>query len=236
MLTLLDEFAPFTSSIGFARASVDAVAEARVKALAKPTMTASELDDDFPAALAHLLPGSPTGHRRELLVGCGEWTAVFMDAISDLSLHYIASLGSWLTAEVVGVQTVPDTATKADPSGRWGGVVFSHWHPEPAPEGAKRTVQVSNQSGSWVFVEVGEPLDFEDTDRYQARAKCERLTSDMVDRYCRTFGISPFDADFYQGPCRLVGPSGRPDDVESGWADVHDKIGWKAGQAAKAEG
>ena len=49
----------------------------------------------------------------------------------------------------------------------------------------------------WRFDMVGEPLPFEDVERYRARRVRDRFPHDLLDRYLQELGVSVFDADFY---------------------------------------
>lgn len=62
----------------------------------------------------------------------------------------------------------------------------------------KRSVY-AYKDGRWSFDQHWEPFPFEDLEAYKARRIKDRLTPDMVERYCQEFGIEPFDPDFYEG-------------------------------------
>lgn len=51
--------------------------------------------------------------------------------------------------------------------------------------------------GRWQFLTYGEPLPFEDVDRYSRRIKRERFTEEMLRHYAESLGIPAWDADFY---------------------------------------
>lgn len=53
--------------------------------------------------------------------------------------------------------------------------------------------------GSWAFHQDGEPFPFEDVERYGARSKRDRLTSQMVHDYAAALGIRFPDPTFYEG-------------------------------------
>ena len=57
----------------------------------------------------------------------------------------------------------------------------------------------AHHESRWEFVEQGEPLPFEEVEQYQARRIKDRLTPEMVERYCSHFGIDLFNPDFYSG-------------------------------------
>jgi hypothetical protein len=48
-----------------------------------------------------------------------------------------------------------------------------------------------------VFETRGDPLPFEQVERYKARLKKDRFTFDMLQDYSKALGLRPFDEDFY---------------------------------------
>lgn len=233
-----DEYAPLTNCIAFGHAPLESVVAARLKQHPRWKPTKVDVPHPFPEALRALLPAAKTGHNRELVVACGEWTALFTNAVLDASVTIARNLGDWLEADVVSILAVPTTqsADKKGP-GRWGGTAFELWLPVEGGSPRTRHVMVSNQAGRWEFNESGGPLEFEDTERYNARTKRDRLTTDMLDRYCQALGIRPFDASFYQGPCALVDlPGLQVPEMGSTLEDAQAAIAWMPGQAASAKG
>ena len=57
----------------------------------------------------------------------------------------------------------------------------------------------AHHESRWEFEERGDPLPFEEFEQYQARHIKDRLTPEMVERYCSHFGIDLFNPDFYSG-------------------------------------
>lgn len=57
----------------------------------------------------------------------------------------------------------------------------------------------AHRESRWEFVEQGEPFPFEEVEQYQARRIKDRLTPEMVERYCGHLGIALFNPDFYSG-------------------------------------
>lgn len=70
-----------------------------------------------------------------------------------------------------------------------------------------RTVQVDCADGRWSWHESGEPLVFEQVDRYSARRKRDRLDRELLLEYLAAFGIWPDDPATF-GAARLF--SGEP--------------------------
>ena len=90
--------------------------------------------------------------------------------------------------------------------GEYGSVMF-HWR-----NGANiisefqtehRTIMVYKETGRVDFEESGSPLSFEDLSNYEKRLKKDRLTIEMVEEYCKYFGLQIFDLDFYKGQSNI---------------------------------
>ena len=54
-----------------------------------------------------------------------------------------------------------------------------------------------NDGGKWVFIDEGNPLSFEDIDRYSAKKIADRFDSKMLESYCQALGIDPYNEQFY---------------------------------------
>ena len=63
---------------------------------------------------------------------------------------------------------------------------------------------VAHKESRWEFSEDGERLPFEEVDKYQAKKIKDRLTFEMVERYCGHLGIELFDPDFYAGAGYII--------------------------------
>jgi hypothetical protein len=50
---------------------------------------------------------------------------------------------------------------------------------------------------TWDFDVAGEPLPFEEIDRYAEKFAKNRFTPEMLERYCKAMGIDFFNEDFY---------------------------------------
>jgi hypothetical protein len=196
MRTLLSErYAPITSTIGFLRVGTsDAVAELGRwhDELGDTTEPLREVGE-FPDALLSLQPLVLPFVRRELLVPtAGPWTAYFNCAANGTdAASAIAVLAQRLECEglVVTCQLGAVAFTVADPK-----VV----HPP------RRAVVAMEDGGRWIFETSGEPLPFEELDRYRARRVRDRFTSDMLERYCQALDVDVFNGEFYRGPAVLV--------------------------------
>ncbi|WP_241236062.1 hypothetical protein [Eikenella corrodens] len=70
---------------------------------------------------------------------------------------------------------------------------------------------LAHRESRWEFVEQGEPFPFEEIAQYQARRIKDRLTPEMVERYCSHFGIDLFNPDFYSGRACIFERQVHPD-------------------------
>lgn len=62
-----------------------------------------------------------------------------------------------------------------------------------------RTIGVTREGGRWRFDSSGEPQPFEDLDAYETRRIQDRLSADLIAKYCAALGFSPFDKNAYGG-------------------------------------
>ena len=69
----------------------------------------------------------------------------------------------------------------------------------------------AHHESRWEFVDQGEPLPFEEVEQYQARRIKDRLTPEMVERYCSHFSIDLFNPDFYSGRACIFEKQVHPD-------------------------
>lgn len=98
---------------------------------------------------------------------------------------------------------VPHTLrrTAAGGRGRYGSVQLRLHGPDgEPPDYAIRVIYAMNDGGPWEFGQFGEPLPFEDVERYQARRVRDRFTMEMLRDYLQELGIRAFDEDFYLPP------------------------------------
>jgi hypothetical protein len=70
---------------------------------------------------------------------------------------------------------------------------------------------LAHRESRWEFEEWGEPFPFEEMEQYQARRIKDRLTPEMVERYCSHFGIDLFNPDFYSGRACIFERQVHPD-------------------------
>lgn len=216
MLTLLDErFYPVTAQYGFLLAPMEtAIGGCEEELIFRKAWHRDDLKcltREVSGTLGDMLAEFGESEKllgatnSVLLVDCGQWVAWFENgsllrktwgrcAPRNLAAVNV-TVGSSLTKEN-GAESVLERLLSR--SGRDGSVLF-HLH---VPSGIqyhwdRRLLEASPGLDSWLWTESGVLLPFEDASRYEREVIRERLTSVMVDAYCRELGIRPFDEDFF---------------------------------------
>jgi hypothetical protein len=130
----------------------------------------------------------------------GEWTAAISSAAPFRGdLGYFRARAAWdLRCEFVGVAWTPASGDiLAD-------ATFAHlpaggrFRRAPIHEG--RWVQASDQDERWEFDAVGEPLPFEEPERYTAHRKADRLGVGLLARYLAGAGVPVENTSWLTGP------------------------------------
>ncbi len=209
--TLLDDrYAPITSSIGFLKMPVEDAAEALAawrRSLAPP-VSIEPLDHSLEDALRQLDPLELGNRSRELLVAVdGGWTAYFDCLVSGTdavtAMGFLAQTNQCDAASITSI---------AGSKGRGGSIRFEIYGPQPTEWlNHVRAIQVAEDDGRWRFFEAGQPQPFEDLDAYRARRIRDRLTTDMLSKYCEALGFRPFEVSAYREA--VLVRSNRPDDI-----------------------
>ena len=208
MKTLTNEsYAPITSTVGFVRAPIAAVGEALLswRRELHPKVTAEHISVKFPVSLRRLEP-LRFGWNKEMLISAGGWTAYFnarargSDPVTSISV-----VSKRLNCEALKVDATPhDHGDRKVVGGRFGAVQLEMWGPTgELPSRYVRTLSVSADGNRWRFDQSGDVQPFEEPDAYTARRIRDRLTTDMVERYCAALGIDVFRESFY-GPESIV--------------------------------
>jgi hypothetical protein len=65
------------------------------------------------------------------------------------------------------------------------------------PLGYRRSIAAANDGGRWTFQQSGEPFEFEEPSAYGAARKRDRFTRERFKTYLASFGLDPFDEEFY---------------------------------------
>ena len=145
-------------------------------------------------ALQALLPLSIGEYARVLFVPtAGPWTAYFdngwrgTDAFPPMS-----HLAKRLATRGLRVVAVPPT------EGRYPASIFELYGPEDREWlNFERAISAMKDGDRWRFSVSGDPLPFEDLDRYSARRVRDRFPHELLGRYLEELGIRAFDESFY---------------------------------------
>lgn len=217
MFTLLnEEFYPLTAQYGFVKSPMASVVEAcqqdliRRKAWRKPQLQCEVRD--VSGDLRSMVTEFDTSEKvlgktnSVLLISCGEWVAWFENGLDshrtwtrhgprDLSVDTV-TVGSCLAKspqdEELEEWEKPET-------GREGFVLFRHDEvTDQGNGGSSRLVSAAYDLTEWTWDQSGPVRDYEEPERYLKSPLRDRLTSTLVDRYCRALGIRPFDEEFFE--------------------------------------
>lgn len=163
-------------------------------------VTVTECGWGFPRVLHRLEPLTVGRYPRELLMPCGgEWTAYF-----DCSMQGSGSvpapivLAGRMGVARLEVRCSPHEVGKNSPGGSLGSTQFLLVPPAAEGPSTSRGVAAHFES-RWEWEEWGDRLPFEESEQYSARRIRDRLTPEMVGRYCQALGVDVFNPDFY-GP------------------------------------
>ena len=100
----------------------------------------------------------------------------------------------------------PAHLTPIDPDSRFVGLQFDLLDGRLTGEFQEtvRSISFTRDGKSQRFEAFGEVQPFEDVAAYALRAKSQRFTLAMFDRYCRALGIDFFNDDFYSGKSAFI--------------------------------
>lgn len=209
MRLLLDgELAPITSTIGFLELPLDSAVRGFLewqRAIHEPlgrSLSERRVSGPLAEVLRTLLPLTSILRRRYLFIPTASPWCAFLDnghqgtdAVSTMS--YLAQR---LGCRGMRVTAVPDTIEGEHKGARgdYGAVALELYGPERTHFlNYVRTLGAIHDGDRWDFSAGGTPLPFEETERYRARRVRDRFTFDMLERYLRALGLSPFAEDFY---------------------------------------
>jgi hypothetical protein len=124
----------------------------------------------------------------------GTWVAYFKGVFDPESTVWALSKALHCRAVAIGYE--PSTISADRKTGAWGATSFVLYRPGDG-DSLRRWVGATNDGGRWTWSSAGEPLPFENLDRYAAPRVRDRLTLDMVDNYCAHLGIRLNDPSYY---------------------------------------
>lgn len=205
MPTLLDDqFAPITSKIGFLEIPLAEAASglATWRRRLYGEVAVSAANEGFPEVLHRLEPLTGGSRPRELLISAHRWTAYFDNSLRGTdAVSAIGYLSRAMRCRGLAITAIPHAVQgNGKGPGRMGSMQFELFGPEQTEFlNYLRTVAVAFDGRKWVFHAFGPALPFEEVDNYRQRQVRERLTSEMLERYCRALGIDVLNPDAY-GP------------------------------------
>lgn len=199
----------FGAAFGFVGAPLDPVAEELFEWHTEIGFRPRRHDRDagLSQAAEMLLPLTGTPYGRNLLVGTrsNTWTAYFDAGLNGGDPRGAVSvLSRRLGAACVVVYAIP---FRDDPDAVPGvhGAVQWEYSPDGSDTHRRAVALVEGEGASRLRFEAWGPVQTWETPAvYKARQKRNRLTTEMVDQYCRALGVIPFDTAFYSGPSVLV--------------------------------
>ncbi|PPI29126.1 hypothetical protein E2R33_03040 [Rathayibacter toxicus] len=202
-----NQFAPVTSVIGFVNAPIEHAVAAYKKWLSSSPdheYVFDWIEGGLWEAVWSLEPVEFGTNSKRLFVqtASSDWTAFFDNgAWGGYPLSTVSAVGQRL-----GVRSLYVSSEPAPPSESIGSRILVVFEPDPAPgaRGARcvRGIELI-KDGRWSLDLSGDPLPFEDLEAYKNRRVAERFTPDMLNDYCASLGLRPFDDDFYPGPSFL---------------------------------
>jgi hypothetical protein len=205
-MTLLDRhLAPTTNAIGFWECPAERVRDEFVAWLRwlNRDVTVFEVNGSLDDAVAALRPLGACPYRQLVFQTSSQWTAYLDSGLRGTdTASPIGHLCRVIPCRGLIARWVPHTRRKTETgwTGEYGIVDFDLLADHPAARlNTERAILMMNDGGPWKFHTVGDPLPFEQTERYEAKKIRDRFTVDMLEEYCRAIGVEVFDEEFY-GP------------------------------------
>jgi hypothetical protein len=204
-----DRLAPITTSMGFIEEECSRVANKfmewckEIKKFDHFTrrITSRAASGDLDQMLQSLLPLKMVQATRFIFMPTtGGWTAFFDNGYRGTDPTAISHLPELLHSRSVWVVAEPHTLRREGTTlhGRQGALLMEvYGHEKMEWLNLIRKIRLENNMGKWQFDTSGEPFPFEETERYQATRRIDRFDFDMLKRYLKALGLSPFEEDFY---------------------------------------
>ncbi|HEX2663316.1 MAG TPA: hypothetical protein VHM93_10840 [Candidatus Acidoferrum sp.] len=129
------------------------------------------------------------------------WTAVFANGlrVNDVATP-TGYLPTVLNCRGLEVGYTPDLSKskRKDSIRMWANILFALYGPTKTDWLNRiRHLHASNDVDGWTFDEGGELQPFEEAEAYKKRRIQDRLTFEMLERYCKALGIELNQDDFY---------------------------------------
>ena len=209
MSLIKNEFAPVTFRFGFVEVSFPSLCDAfeqwhrDIDAKFAVKTEFSNIVAPLETALLSLQPLTTPLDRCLLVETKSNWTAIFANGlrVNDV-FSPVSHLPLRLNCRGLEVGYAPDRSKsdRKDLIRVWGHALFALYGPSNTDWLNRiRYLSVSNDVRGWSFSESGDVQQYEELDAYKKRQIQERLTFEMLERYCRALGIEVNQLDFY-GP------------------------------------
>lgn len=200
--------APITSTIGFLEFPAEQASACFLdwmRPIHEPLgrrLGESRVGGGLEQVLLRLLPLVSVLRTRWLfLPTASPWCAFFDNGHQGTDAFSVMSyLAGRLGCRGMRVTAVPDTieGEHKGARGEYGAVVLEVYGPERTHFlNYQRSICALHDGDRWDFSAEGTPFPFEETERYGARRVRDRFTFDMLERYLRELGLSPFEEHFY---------------------------------------
>lgn len=183
------------SSFGLIKASPEAAAEAYIKwqtPLVREygqRLKVETISTDLDSALEGLLPIIPSSTRHLFFPCRNGWTILFENGFQGTDNTPVCMLAKSMPSVTIRVVENSILSTFHYPATIWSVYDGDQW--------PKRHVAAMDDGGQWVFPQVGEPLPFEDLEKYKTRRIRDRFTPTLLRQYLAEFSAFPYDLDFY---------------------------------------
>ncbi|MFD1709579.1 hypothetical protein FVQ98_11215 [Ottowia sp. GY511] len=210
------KYAPTTTHMVFFDASpievADLIYSHRLDLLSrtdrKGEVQIENVDGPLESKLRKLLPLTNAENRMLVSGTKSNWALYLSNGIPGTDTgslpRYLTRTLKVRSIAIVMVVDGPDSLGSMQFSYRNGTALVNLGTPEaPYYDFPTRSVAAHRES-KWEFREHGEPLPFEEFGSYRERRIKDRLTPEMIERYCGYLGISLFDLSFYDGVGRLI--------------------------------
>jgi hypothetical protein len=192
---------PITSCFGFLEADLETVIAADKNGrLSRGGYSIERIRGSLPEMLDRLLPLTGPLLRHLWVRTNASWTAYFDNFVNGGDPYGPVHQGS-LQIPCRGVMILNKPQTPKS----YGGTRFTIFGSKsPVGLNVDREISAINDGGRWAWDQSGDPLPFEETSQYESRRIRDRLTPEMLDRYCTAIGIRAFDDAFYGSEGYLV--------------------------------
>jgi hypothetical protein len=209
-MLLTNALAPLTARIGFVNLDISKCLDFFVQWNEKKgkKIEVIKYNDKLEYTLQNLVPIRTTKSDRHLLIPIkSDWTAYFDNGIYSSNHIYGTNIDLFVSEickefNCIGLSTV--CLKRKFPEIHFDKsylqfVVYKgeNLNCEDEYSSRIRGITLDNYDGLWKFLSDGEPLIFEDIEKYKNERKEERLTLDMIESYFQYWGIDVFNENIY---------------------------------------